>query len=147
MKYSDYQLIMTKEYKKNRSAIFTCYIFIFISIAFYAIFFLSVRDLTIVGAAFCLDFAAAVYAFRAFKSIHPYWEMQKAIKVQHDPTSLNIGCLIAAIEYACDHRFPPFKGRSREILLETYSMLKKIDDISKDELSNLERVMIKAAIL
>ncbi len=80
MKYSDYQTIVEKEYEKNRKNIFTCYFFILLSVNSVAVFFLSVRELPVAGAAFLLDFAAAVYALRAFKGLHPYWEMQYAPK-------------------------------------------------------------------
>ena len=78
MKYSDYQVIVEKEYEKNRKNIFTCYFFILLSVILCAVFFLSIRELPVAGAAFLLDFAAAVYAIRAFKGLHPYWEMQYA---------------------------------------------------------------------
>ena len=32
MKYSDYQVIVEKEYEKNRKNIFTCYFFILLSV-------------------------------------------------------------------------------------------------------------------
>ena len=44
MKYSDYQVIVEKEYEKNRKNIFTCYFFILLSVILCAVFFLSVRE-------------------------------------------------------------------------------------------------------
>ena len=44
MKYSDYQVIVEKEYEKNRKNIFTCYFFILLSVILFAVFFLSVRE-------------------------------------------------------------------------------------------------------
>lgn len=47
MKYSDYQVIVEKEYEKNRKNIFTCYFFILLSVILFAVFFLSVRELPV----------------------------------------------------------------------------------------------------
>ena len=60
------------------------------------------------GAAFLLDFAAAVYAIRAFKGLHPYWEMQHALKAKADPTEMNVGCFTAAVEFARKRAFLSF---------------------------------------
>lgn len=100
MKYSDYQVIVEKEYEKNRKNIFTCYFFILLSVILFAVFFLSIRELPVAGAAFLLDFAAAVYAIRAFKGLHPYWEMQYALKAKEDPTEMNVGCFTASLQFA-----------------------------------------------
>lgn len=54
-------------------------------------FFLSIRELVVAGTAFLLDFAAAVYAIRALKGMHPYWEMQLPLLRIVDITVFDIG--------------------------------------------------------
>ena len=146
MKYSDYQVIVKREYEKNRKNIGTCYFFILLSLVFFLIFFFSVRELPIVGAAFLLDFAAAVYAVRAFKGLHPYWEMQYALKVKAEPTEANVCCFTAALELAEEKGLPAFKGRAPEIFAETWKLLKKSKGISASDMDRLETVLGKAGV-
>lgn len=146
MKYSDYQVIVEKEYEKNRKNIFTCYFFILLSVILFAVFFLSVRELPVVGAAFLLDFAAAVYAIRAFKGLHPYWEMQHALKAKADPTEINVGCFTAAVEFAGEKGLPEFHGRALEIFSETLEVLRKNGKVSRADLERLETVLKKAGV-
>ena len=141
MKYSDYQTIVEKEYERNRKNIFTCYFFILLSVIFFAVFFLSVRELPVAGAAFLLDFAAAVYALRAFKGLHPYWEMQLAIKAKEEPTEMNVGRFIAGVEFAGKKRLPSFHGRAPEIFAETFTALKKSGKVSVADLEHLKTVL------
>lgn len=146
MKYSDYQVIVKREYEKNRKNIGTCYFFILLSLVFFLIFFFSVRELPIVGAAFLLDFAAAVYAVRAFKGLHPYWEMQYALKAKAEPTEANVCCFTAALELAEEKGLPAFKGRAPEIFAETWKLLKKSKGISASDMDRLETVLGKAGV-
>lgn len=141
MKYSDYQTIVEKEYERNRKNIFTCYFFILLSVIFFAVFFLSVRELPVAGAAFLLDFAAAVYALRAFKGLHPYWEMQLALKAKEEPTEMNVGRFIAGVEFAGKKRLPSFHGRAPEIFAETFAALKKSGKVSVADLEHLKTVL------
>ena len=146
MKYSDYQVIVEKEYEKNRKNIFTCYFFILLSVILFAVFFLSVRELPVAGAAFLLDFAAAVYAIRAFNGLHPYWEMQHALKAKADSTEMNVGCFTAAVEFAGKKGLPEFHGRAPEIFSETLEVLKKSGKVSRADLERLETVLKKAGV-
>lgn len=146
MKYSDYRVIVKREYDKNRKNIGTCYFFILLSLVFFLIFFFGVRELPIVGAGFLLDFAAAVYAIRAFKGLHPYWEMQYALKAKAEPTEANVCCLTAAVELAEEKELPAFKGRAPEIFAETWNALKESKAISASDMDRLEAVLRKAGI-
>ncbi len=146
MKYSDYQVVVKKEYEKNRKNIGTCYFFIILSLVFFLIFFFSVRELTIAGAAFLLDFAAGVYAFRAFKGMHPYWEMQYALKAKAEPTEANVCCFAAAVDFAEMKGLPVFKGRAPEIFLETWKSIKKSNSVSAKDMERLEMILKKAGV-
>ena len=146
MKYSDYQTIVEKEYEKNRKNIFTCYFFILLSVILFAVFFLSIRELPVAGAAFLLDFAAAVYAIRAFKGLHPYWEMQYALKAKEDPTEMNVGCFTASLQFAGKKGLPEFHGRAPEIFSETLVVLRKSSKVSRTDLERLENVLKQAGI-
>ncbi len=146
MKYSDYQVIVKKEYDKNRKNIFTCYFFILLSVVLFMVFFFSVRELPIVGAAFLLDFAAAVYAVRAFKGLHPYWEMQYALKAKANPTEANVCCLTAAVDLAEKNNLPAFQGRAPEIFTETWNVLKRNEEVPKPEIERLKTVLNAAGV-
>lgn len=146
MKYSDYQVIVKREYDKNRKNIFTCYFFILLSLVFFSIFFFGVRELPIVGAAFLLDFAAAVYAIRAFKGMHPYWEMQYALKTKAEPTEANVCCFTAAVELAEENGLPAFRGRAPEIFAETWRSLKRKSEISATTLERLQAALKRAGV-
>lgn len=146
MQYTDYKVLMEKEYKRNRKCIFTCYFFLAISIVFFALFFLSIRELAVIGAAFLLDAAAGVYAFRAFKGIHPYWEMQLALKAKTDPSDVTVYRFAAGVEYALEQGFPIFKGRSLEIFGETLAILRECTTICPESMEQLERVLKRLAL-
>ena len=134
MKYSDYQVIVEKEYEKNRKNIFTCYFFILLSVILFAVFFLSIRELPVAGAAFLLDFAAA------------YWEMQYALKAKEDPTEMNVGCFTASLQFAGKKGLPEFHGRAPEIFSETLVVLRKSSKVSRTDLERLENVLKQAGI-
>lgn len=144
MKYSDYQVMMEKEYEKNRKNIFTCYFFLLLSAVFFGMFFLSIRELVVAGVAFLLDFAAAVYAIRALKGLHPYWEMQLALKAKQEPTEMTVCCFTAGVEYALEHKLPAFKGRAPEIFEEALLKIRESGSISQTDLERLEEVLKRA---
>lgn len=141
MNYSDYKKMIEKEYGRNRKNIFTCYFFLVISVVFFGIFFFQVRELAVVGAAFLLDLAAAVYALRAFQGVHPYWEMQLALKAKKDPCEVTVRRFAAGVEYALERQLPAFRGRALEIFEETYRTLENSDAVSQADLARLEDVL------
>lgn len=146
MKYSDYQVMMKKEYERNRRNIGTCYFFLLLSFLLFLLFFLYIHELTVAGTAFLLDFAAAVYAFRAFKGQHPYWEMQLAIKAKLEPGEMTVLCFTAGVEYALEQSLPAFKGRALEIFKETFQVLKESGKVAPSDLERLEAVLYKAGV-
>lgn len=146
MKYSDYQVMMKKEYERNRRNIGTCYFFLLLSFLLFLLFFLYIHELTVAGTAFLLDFAAAVYAFRAFKGQHPYWEMQLAIKAKQEPGEMTVLCFTASVEYALEHNLPAFKDRAPELFKETFHALEKSGKITPSDMERLEMVLNKAGI-
>ncbi len=125
MKYSDYQVMMEKEYHRKKRLIFTTYFFLLLSVAFFVYFFAADRQLVFVGTAFLLDFAGVVYGFRAFMGTHPYWEMQLALKAQKEPTHENVCRWLAAVELAGERKLPAFRGRAPEIFRETAAICRK----------------------
>lgn len=141
MNYSDYKKMIEKEYGRNRKNIFTCYFFLAISVVFFGIFFFQVRELAVVGAAFLLDLAAAVYALRAFQGVHPYWEMQLALKAKAEPCERTVCRFAAGVEYALEHQLPAFRGRALEIFEETFRILEKSSTVSRADLTRLEEVL------
>lgn len=141
MKVGDYRVLMKKEYEKNRKNIFTCYFFLLLSVVLFAIFFLRVRELPVVGAGFLLDLAAGVYAFRAWKGLHPYWEMGLALQAARKPDEDSVCRLTAAIEIAAEKGLPPFKGRALEIFDQTLLEVRKHGTVSEDRIRQLEMAM------
>lgn len=103
-----------KEYERTGKIFLPVTFSILLSVILFAVFFLSIRELPVAGAAFLLDFAAAVYAIRAFKGLHPYWEMQYALKAKEDPTEMNVGCFIASLEFAGKKGLPDFMAELRK---------------------------------
>ena len=141
MKYSDYKVMIAKEYERNQKNIFTCYFFLILSAVLFAVFFLSVRELPVAGAAFLMDLEAAVYALRAFKSIHPYWEMQLALNAKQELTEDAVCRFIAGVEYALEHKLPAFKGRAPEIFEETLQEVRKSGTVSREAVERLEEML------
>lgn len=144
MKYSDYKIMVEKEYERNRKNIYTCYFFLALSAVLMALFFLRVPELVIMGAALFLDLAAGVYAFRAFKSIHPYWEMQLALKAKQDPSEASVYRFAAGVEYAMERGLPAFKGRAPEIFAEALAAIKKSGRVPAVAVTCLEEVLKRA---
>ena len=144
MKYSDYRVMIAKEYERNQKNTFTCYFFLILSAVLFAVFFLSVRELPVVGTAFLTDLAAAVYALRAFKSIHPYWEMQLALKAKQELTDDAVCRFAAGVEYALEHDFPAFKGRAPEIFEETLQAVRKSETVSREAVERLGEILKRA---
>lgn len=144
MNYSDYKVLAEREYKRNRKHIYTCYFFLALSAVFFAMFFVSVRELPVIGAAFFLDLAAGMYAVRAFKGIHPYWEMQLALKAKENPSEAAVCSFAAGVEYALEQALPAFKGRAPEIFEETLAAVRKSGEVSAEDVARLESVLKRA---
>lgn len=144
MNYSDYKAMIKKEYERRQKYIVTCYLFLILSIVFFAIFFFKDRQLPIAGAAFLLDLAAAVYALKAFKSIHPYWEMQLALKAKQELSEAAVCRFTAGVEYALEHKLSAFKGRALEIFEETLRAVQTSEAISQTGQKRLKEVLERA---
>ena len=144
MEYSDYKKMIAKEYERNRKNIFTCYFFLILSAVFFIIFFVNVHELPVLGTAFLLDLAAAVYALRAFKGMHPYWEMQLALKAKQELSGEAVRRFTAGVEYALEQKLPAFKGRAPEIFEETFQAVKKSGAVLQADIKRLEDVLRRA---
>lgn len=141
MKDRDYKILIEKEYEKNKKNIFTCYFFLILSVVLFALFFLYMSELPVFGAALLLDIAAGAYAFRAFKGLHPYWEMQLALQVIKIPDETSVFRFAAGLEYALEHGLPAFKGRSLEIFDEAFTAVQREKNVSVDAKEKLEAVI------
>ena len=81
-----------------------------------------------------------------FKGLHPYWEMQYALKAKEDPTEMNVGCFTASLQFAGKKGLPEFHGRAPEIFSETLVVLRKSSKVSRTDLERLENVLKQAGI-
>mgnify|MGYP006866773424 CR=1 FL=1 len=141
MRYEDYKVLAAKEYEKNRKNIFTCYFFLILSAVCFALFFLVIKELPIAGAGFLLDLADGGYAWKAFKGLHPYWEMQLALEAGKNPDEAAVFRLAAAIEYALEKKLPAFKGRALEIFKETLVKVRKNEKVPPQPIIQLEKAL------
>lgn len=144
MKYSDYKVMIAREYERNRKNLFTCYFFLILSAVFFILFFFHVHELPVMGTAFLMDLAAAAYAMKAFKTMHPYWEMQLAIKARQEPSAEAVRRFTAGVEYALEHQLSAFQGRAPEIFAETLEAIRENGDILPEDRKRLEDVLRRA---
>ncbi len=141
MKYSDYKIIVEKEYRINRKNLPTTYVFLIMALFFYLTFFFYIQESMILVAAFFLNIVSAIYLIRSIKSMHPYWEIRIALDAKRKDDDISVYKFAAVIDYVVEHKFSPFKEKSKKIFEESYNSI-----IESNQISDQAKIQLKMSL-